>query len=46
VITSDGEGLDILVNWGGDTAKLWADCPTVAAYLWQLGELMTDSAGE
>lgn len=37
IITSDGEGLDILVNWGGDSVKLWADVPCVASYLYEIG---------
>jgi len=37
IITSDGEGLDILVNWGGDSVKLWANVPAVASYLYGLG---------
>lgn len=37
IITSDGDGLDILVNWGGDSVKLWADSPLVASYLYELG---------
>lgn len=37
IITSDGDGLDILVNWGGDSVKLWANVPRVASYLYELG---------
>ena len=37
IITSDGEDLDILVNWGGDSVKLWANVPGVASYLYELG---------
>lgn len=37
IITSDGDGLDILVNWGGDSVKLWADVPAVSSYLYELG---------
>jgi hypothetical protein len=37
IITSDGDGLDILVNWGGDSVKLWAAAPLVSSYLYELG---------
>jgi len=37
VITSDGDDLEILVGWGGDTVRLFADAPAVASYLYELG---------
>ena len=37
VISSDGEDLEILVGWGGDTVRLWVSAPAVASYLYEMG---------
>ena len=39
-----GDWLDILVNWGGDRCDMSQHAPAVASYLYQLGEMMTESA--
>lgn len=37
IVTSDGEDLEILVSWGGDTVKQYAAAAGVASYLYSIG---------
>ena len=43
IISANVGGLRVLVNWGGDSVDRWISAPIISSYLFELGQMMTES---